>query len=69
MTRFEYQQFGALVTAKRGTELPQAKLDEVKVLAIRANRHGLTAKQWAEALGVHQRTIDKVRDRRSWTHI
>lgn len=69
MTRFEYQQFGAMTIAKRGSDLPHAKLDEAKVRAIRENRHGLTAKQWAALLGVHQRTIDKVRDRRSWTHI
>ncbi len=56
-------------TAKRGTDLPHAKLTEDKVRAIRQNRHGWTAKQWAESLGLHQRTIDKVRDLRSWVHV
>jgi hypothetical protein len=69
MTRFEYQQYGAMAMAKRGSELPQSKLDESTVRAIRENRHGLTANQWASLLGLHQRTIDKVRDRRSWMHI
>lgn len=69
MTRHEYRQYGALMTARRGTDLPHARLDEDKVRAIRANRHGWTAWQWAQNLGVHVRTIDKVRDRRSWAHV
>lgn len=58
-----------MTTAKCGTELPHAKLDEEKVRAIRKNRNGWTAKRWAESLGVHIRTIDKVRDFRSWAHV
>lgn len=69
MTRHEYRLWGSKAAAVRGSALPHAKLDEVTVRAIRANRHGWTAKQWAESLGLHQRTIDKVRDRRSWAHI
>lgn len=69
MTRHEYRQYGARVAALRGTALPQAKLDEAKVRAIRTNRAGWTAKQWAQHLGLHVRTIDKVRDRRSWSHV
>lgn len=69
MTRFEYQQFGARATAKRGIDLPHAKLDEATVKAIRTNRHGWTAKRWSEHLGLHKRTIDKVLDRRSWAHV
>lgn len=55
--------------AARGEQLPQAKLNEILVRQIRENRRGLTARQWAEQLGVHQRTIDKVRDYRSWRHV
>lgn len=55
--------------AVRGEQLPQAKLNESIVRQIRENRRGLTAKQWAKQLGVHQRTIDKVRDYRSWRHV
>lgn len=68
MTRIEYKQC-AISLAKRGTDLPHAKLTDDKVRAIRQNRHGWTAKQWAESLGLHQRTIDKVRDFRSWVHV
>jgi hypothetical protein len=54
---------------QRGNDLPQAKLNPELVRQIRANRHGWTAKQWASHLGLHIRTVDKVRDRRSWSHV
>ena len=69
MTRDEYILHGAAFTAKRGKDLPQDRLTEDEVRAIRINRHGRTARQWADDLGVHIRTIDKVRDGRSWAHI
>ena len=69
MTRNEYLTGGAYIVAKRGNDLPQAKLNADLVRAIRLNVHVETARQWAIRLGVHQRTIDKVRDRRSWGHI
>lgn len=68
MTRTEYllrhHEFHA-----RGNQLPHAKLTPEAVRAIRANRNGETAKQLASRYGVHVRTIDKVRDRRSWGHV
>lgn len=69
MTRHEYQLYGAKATALRGNDLPHAKLNPDLVRAIRINRNGWTAKQWADKLGLHVRTIDKVRDRRSWEHV
>ena len=69
MTRNEYLSGGAYQSALRGEKLPQSKLDAEKVRAIRLNRHGKTAKDLAAEYGVHIRTIDKVRDRRSWAHI
>lgn len=68
MNRAEYRSRQRELAA-RGEQLPQAKLNEILVRQIRENRLGLTARQWAEQLGVHQRTIDKVRDYRSWRHV
>lgn len=68
MTRDEYLS-RAHEFAPRGEQLPHARLNAETVRAIRTNRRGLTARQWAEQLGVHQRTIDKVRDYRSWRHV
>lgn len=68
MNKQEYLLYGGHTRA-RGNDLPHAKLNPALVLEIRKNVHGLTAKQWAEKLGLHKNTIDKVRDRRSWSHI
>lgn len=68
MTRAEYQ-LRARELALRGEALPQARLTAEAVRAIRRNAHGWTARQWAEHFGVHIRTIDKVRDYRSWVHV
>lgn len=69
MSRAEYREYGGIEFAKRGIELPHAKLDDAKVEKIRANVNGWTAKVWADYYGVHVRTINKVRDFRSWTHV
>ncbi len=69
MNRYEYRNGGALQSARRGNALPQARLTPELVREIRANRQGMTAKQWAAKLGVHIRTIDKVRDYKSWIHV
>ena len=69
MTRDEYRASGAKLTAKRGNDLPHAKLNPETVRAIRANVAKMTAKEWADSLGLHQRTIDKVRTFGSWRHV
>lgn len=69
MTRHEYQLWGAKATAVRGEDLPHSKLDAQMVRVIRMNRRGLTAKQWGSLLGLHYRTIEKVRARESWAHV
>ena len=69
MTREEYLCGGARMTCPRGNRLPHAKLNPELVLEIRKNRHGLTAKQWAEKLNVHVRTIEGVRSYRTWGHV
>lgn len=54
--------------AARGDRLPQARLNDRAVRAIRRNRSGWTIKQTAKVYGVHWRTIDKIRADVTWTH-
>lgn len=54
--------------AARGSMLPQSKLTERAVRAIRRNRMGWTIKQTARVYGVHWRTVDDIRADRKWTH-
>ena len=68
MTRFEYANGGALQHARRGTDLPHARLTPDLVREIRANRKGLTARQWAKSIGCHYRTVEKVRHYETWIH-
>ncbi len=63
----------------RGTELPQAKLTEEKVIEIRyaiAKREAyrkiartLTNENLAKKYGVHVRTIERISADESWTHV
>lgn len=69
MTRAEYRNGGALLTAPRGNQLPHARLTPELVKAIRSNADNLTAQQWAQLLNVHIRTIDGVRAFRTWRHV
>ena len=69
MTRHEYRNGGALQSAMRGSDLPHARLTPAIVREIRANRQGMTAKQWADQIGVHHRTIEKVRSYETWIHV
>jgi len=67
MTRDDYLLFGARVTAKRGNDLPHAKLNPELVRYVRSTDK--TAKQLAAELGTHIRTIEHVRVYRSWAHV
>lgn len=69
MTRSDYLSGGAVLTAKRGNDLPHARLTPEVVRQIRATRGRITARQWSEQLGTHVRTIDKVRDYVTWRHV
>ena len=60
MNRTDYLNGGAYLTAKRGTELPGAKLDEDKVRWCRRNPDGLTQREKARVLGVSQVLVEKV---------
>lgn len=68
MTRDEYR-LRAREIARRGVELPQAKLDAEKVRYIRGNPNGLSRQQRADRFGVHINTVDKVLTYRSWVHV
>lgn len=68
MTREEYL-LQAAAYAKRGNDLPQARLTPEKVREIRANVRGLFAWQLAMVYGVHIRTIDKIRTFQTWKHV
>lgn len=68
------------INAMRGTDLPQAKLDDSKVRAIR-EMHAIKLRKikWlqdnysvqamARRYGVHPRTIEKVLMRETWVHV
>jgi hypothetical protein len=68
MTRSEYLSTSKS-NARRGSDLPQSKLNPALVREIRINRLGMTAKAQAEKYGVHYRTIEKVRHFESWRSV
>lgn len=55
--------------AKRGNDLPHAKLNPEKVREIKINRKGETAKQMAARHGVPYRTIEKIRSGETWKFV
>lgn len=57
-------------TAKRGAQLPQAKLSDTKVRAIRIrSAMGVPRHRLANEYGVHIRTIDNVCTHATWVHV
>ena len=68
MTRAEYI-VDAHLYARVGTDLPHARLCPDRVRYIRRNPLGRTAKQLGAELGVHWRTIEKVRHYLTWRHV
>lgn len=54
---------------KKGSQLPQAKLTESDVTAIRAVGLAKTAKQLAAEYGVSAVTIEKIRSYERWGHV
>ena len=55
--------------ASRGNDRPNSRLNPEMVREIRTNRKGQTAKQLADAYGVHYRTIEKVQYFETWAHV
>jgi glutamate 5-kinase len=68
------------LSAKRGSDLPQSKLDEKEVIKIRRQyakaqlaiariQSRWTAKGIARTYGLHHRTIEKILSGATWTHV
>jgi len=56
--------------AKRGNELPHAKVNNEIVRKIRIQaEQGITAKCQASEHGVHIRTIEAIRSYKTWVHV
>ncbi len=53
----------------RGERLPHARLTADVVRKIRVNQEGWPRWKWAECLGCHVRTIDKVATYETWRHV
>ena len=68
ITRDQYLR-DATLYASRGTDRPNAKLNPERVRWIRRNPEGMTAREQAERLGVHVRTVEAVRSGRNWAHV
>lgn len=61
---------GQHATCARGSQLPQSKLDDEKVRAIRIrNRMGVPRHRLAAEYGVHKNTIDKACTWETWVHV
>jgi hypothetical protein len=69
MTRDDYLTWGVHAVTKRGVDLPQSKLTDALVRSIRASMGRKLSRQWAEELGMHVRTIEKVRTGQTWGHV
>lgn len=79
MTRHEYLQ-RRTEFAKRGTEMPQAKLTEDDVIDIRSVkkqrdsllahiRENLSNEALSKKYGIHPRTLEKILSRETWSHV
>jgi hypothetical protein len=66
MTRAEYLS-RAVEFASRGNARPNARLNPDVVREIRSSEK--TTKQLATEIGVHYRTIEKVRHFETWAHV
>jgi len=59
-----------LYYAKRGNDLPHAKVNPDIVRKIRMDaEQGVTAKSQAAEYGLHVRTIDSIRSYKTWVHV
>ena len=68
MNRDEYRS-RAKELASRGSDRPNARLNPKLVGYIRSNPDRLTARELGVDLGVHHRTIEKVRYFETWVHV
>ncbi len=69
INRHEYL-CNTLYYAKRGNDLPQAKVNKEIVRKIRIQaEQGITAKYQASEYGVHIRTIEAIRSYKTWANV
>lgn len=68
ITRDEWR-LTSTMYCRRGNDLPQARLNPELVREIRRNPNGWSARRWADELGVHVRTVEKVQRGLSWRHV
>lgn len=68
MNRAEYLQCPRLY-AKRGEQLPTAKLTNASVRQMRADYGPLTANQLAERYGVSKSLVEKIVSFQRWVHV
>jgi hypothetical protein len=63
-------QINAMEYAKRGNDLPHAKVNAEIVRKIRMDsERGITAKSQSSEYGVHIRTIEAIRSYKTWRHV
>jgi hypothetical protein len=67
LSRDEYLGGMAYAYARRGTDLPHAKLTPEIVRTLRSDTR--PAREWAERLGVHVNTVWRARSRENWGHV
>lgn len=67
--KHSFRVLGQKVKEQRGVKNTSAKLDEAKVLEIRALRGSVAQRALAEQFGVTQRTISEIQTRKTWTHV
>lgn len=60
---------GAKKSDWRGTENPNAKLDDYTIFAIRYGNKRITQDEMAEKLGVSQATISYIINNKTWKHV
>lgn len=80
LDRATWQASGSRLYAKRGTDLPQARLTEADIAAIRRQHQrkqrliarlnaAYSAASFAARYGVHVRTIEKALRADTWSHV
>lgn len=67
--KHSFRVLGQKVKEQRGVKNTSAKLDEAKVLEIRALRNSVTQRYLAAQFGVTQRTISEIQTRKTWAHV
>ncbi len=54
---------------RRGSSLPQSRLNEDLVRQLRDTRYVIPAHVWAERLGVSKSAVERARSGQTWRHV